>query len=211
MAELFLDGKRLFSLSNLLKYKSREFDVIKEIKGIENEDLQNMILRMIDTDPNQRPTAMECLESPIFIKSLQSFVFPYFCVVYDLMMKQDCDEIVEKMYADYDKIIFFLAEEGPEIEITGLCIPNSCNSVRKSDWLIIIAQLLCSISRCLIKESTISLYLELLFACAIAIDDCEKLDRILPYFLYISQTSSTMIEHTCIEYVTQLVIQIPYC
>ncbi|KAI5119857.1 hypothetical protein M0805_000691 [Coniferiporia weirii] len=56
LAELFLEGTALFTLSQLFKYREGEFDVNIHLSLIEEEAVRVLIKQMIGIDPSSRPT-----------------------------------------------------------------------------------------------------------------------------------------------------------
>ena len=63
IAELLMDGLPLFSLSKLQQYRKGKFDPRETLaKVINDQTMVKLILNMINRDPSQRPTAIECLK-----------------------------------------------------------------------------------------------------------------------------------------------------
>ncbi|SSD59796.1 related to Serine/threonine-protein kinase VPS15 [Saccharomycodes ludwigii] len=65
--EIFTEGgKSLFSFSQIFKYKNKEYDpattIEKELTGVDKVGIRNMILDMINLDPNKRLSAVDLLE-----------------------------------------------------------------------------------------------------------------------------------------------------
>ncbi|KZV87785.1 ARM repeat-containing protein [Exidia glandulosa HHB12029] len=56
VAELFLDGAPLFTLSQLFKYRAGEMSVDTQLAAIEDQGIRSLILQMIALDPAKRPT-----------------------------------------------------------------------------------------------------------------------------------------------------------
>lgn len=136
LAELFLDGKSLFTLPKLLKYKNNDHDPSKELKAILHGEIENLILSMIDISPENRPSASACFEkaSSIFPKFFNNFIFPYFCSILEMSITKNYDEIIENVYDNFEKIMFFVTgkdDDERSIEIPDLCIPN-CKKLEKS-------------------------------------------------------------------------------
>ncbi len=74
IAELFMEGKALFDLSQLLAYRRGEYDPSEALNKIEDEDWRALILHMISLDPNSRLTAVEYLRFPnIFPEFFEAF------------------------------------------------------------------------------------------------------------------------------------------
>ncbi|KAH8119146.1 hypothetical protein DFH11DRAFT_1838620 [Phellopilus nigrolimitatus] len=56
LAELFLEGTALFTLSQLFKYREGELDVDGHLSSIEEKPMRALIKQMIAIDPSNRPT-----------------------------------------------------------------------------------------------------------------------------------------------------------
>ncbi|KAJ7835392.1 hypothetical protein B0H14DRAFT_2796790 [Mycena olivaceomarginata] len=56
IAELFLEGAPLFTLSQLFKYREGEYSVDSYLGAIEDEGVRNVIKQMISLEPTARPT-----------------------------------------------------------------------------------------------------------------------------------------------------------
>ncbi|KAJ3325684.1 Serine/threonine-protein kinase [Boothiomyces sp. JEL0866] len=61
IAEIFLEGTPLFTLSQLLSYRQNSYDPESALSKIENENIRNLVLSMISLDPEKRLTAQEYL------------------------------------------------------------------------------------------------------------------------------------------------------
>lgn len=106
IAELFLEGAPMFTLSQLFKYRDGDFNIDAQLSSIEDEGIrvcdlirqdlaaeslrkcpQNMIKQMISLDPNIRPTFDGLLQSSqgtVFPDSFYSFLHTYVSSVNDL-------------------------------------------------------------------------------------------------------------------------------
>ena len=61
IAEMFLDGTPLFSYQQLLKYKNSEYDPEFLLQKIENQNIKNIVSKMIILEPKKRLSAQKCL------------------------------------------------------------------------------------------------------------------------------------------------------
>ncbi|KAJ3716433.1 hypothetical protein C8R42DRAFT_697915 [Lentinula raphanica] len=80
IAELFLEGAPLFTLSQLFKYREGDFNVEAHLSIIEDEGVRNMIKQMICLDPSLRPTFDNLLQTSrgtVFPDSFFSFFHHY--------------------------------------------------------------------------------------------------------------------------------------
>ncbi|KAF7329785.1 hypothetical protein MKEN_00241800 [Mycena kentingensis (nom. inval.)] len=87
IAELFLEGAPLFTLSQLFKYREGEYNVDSYLAPIEDEGIRNVIKQMIHLDPTARPTFDTLLHTSrgsVFPESFYSFLHNYVSSVNDL-------------------------------------------------------------------------------------------------------------------------------
>ncbi|KAJ7756947.1 armadillo-type protein [Mycena metata] len=87
IAELFLEGAPLFTLSQLFKYREGEFNVDSYLSAIEDEGVRNVIRQMINLEPTARPTFDTLLHTSrgtVFPESFYSFLHNYVSSINDL-------------------------------------------------------------------------------------------------------------------------------
>ncbi|KAJ6463912.1 hypothetical protein C8R45DRAFT_1220032 [Mycena sanguinolenta] len=87
VAELFLEGAPLFTLSQLFKYREGEYNVDSYLSAIEDEGVRNVIKQMINLDPTARPTFDTLLHTSrgtVFPESFYSFLHNYVSSINDL-------------------------------------------------------------------------------------------------------------------------------
>ncbi|KAF7343436.1 hypothetical protein MVEN_01776300 [Mycena venus] len=87
IAELFLEGAPLFTLSQLFKYREAEYSVESYLGAIEDEGVRNVIKQMISLDPASRPTFDTLLHTSrgtVFPESFYSFLHNYVSSINDL-------------------------------------------------------------------------------------------------------------------------------
>ncbi|GES86228.1 ARM repeat-containing protein [Rhizophagus clarus] len=137
IAELFLEGTPIFSLSQLFKYRSGEYDPKVYLEKIEDEDIRAMVKHMINVNPSQRYTAEQYLQEwrgTAFPQFFYTFLHQYIGSVTDphthtrqlatmtnttnqtnesdepnnTILNTDADEKIERIYLEFDKIAFFL-------------------------------------------------------------------------------------------------------
>lgn len=63
IAEIFLEGAPLFTLSQLLRYRKHEYDPLPSLEKIENEGIKSMVAHMIALNPEDRFRAQEYLRA----------------------------------------------------------------------------------------------------------------------------------------------------
>ncbi|KAG6841356.1 hypothetical protein C0991_011899 [Blastosporella zonata] len=86
IAELFLEGAPLFTLSQLFKYREGEFNVDAQLVAID-EGVRDLIKQMINLDPAARPsfdTLLHTSRGTVFPESFYSFLYNYVSSVNDI-------------------------------------------------------------------------------------------------------------------------------
>lgn len=125
IAEIFLEGRPIFTLSQLYKYRKGEFE--PDLSAIQDEKLCDLINSMIQLDPKKRLNARDYLETykgSIFPTNFYSFIYEYFKsfneeIPYNSVGNVfECDSRISRLYNDYDKIAYFLGYTYPESETT---------------------------------------------------------------------------------------------
>ncbi|CAL1709651.1 unnamed protein product [Somion occarium] len=87
LAELFLEGAPLFTLSQLFKYREGELSVDPQLSAVDDEGVRSLIKQMISIDPSQRPTFDSLLHSArgtVFPESFYSFLHNYVASINEL-------------------------------------------------------------------------------------------------------------------------------
>ncbi|KAF6748025.1 other/VPS15 protein kinase [Ephemerocybe angulata] len=87
IAELFLEGAPLFTLSQLYKYREGEFNVDAQLSGIEDEAIRNLIKQMIQLDPAGRPsfdTLLHTSRGTVFPEAFYSFLHNYVSTINEI-------------------------------------------------------------------------------------------------------------------------------
>ncbi|OAQ30331.1 ARM repeat-containing protein [Linnemannia elongata AG-77] len=140
IAELFSEGTPIFSLSQMFKYRSGEFDPTPYINKIEDDHIKALIRHMIQLDPSKRYSADQYLaewRDRAFPKyfytflhqyihsvtesagessnsgAIESAIFPNIQEPQTRRPKTDADEKIERIHHDFDKIMFFLGLNPP--------------------------------------------------------------------------------------------------
>lgn len=123
IAELFLE-RPIFNLSQLFKYRAnKEYDPVRlHLSRINDENVREMILHLIELDPQDRYSAEETLNfsrGKVFPEYFQTFLHQYMHVITDPTSGRqpitagsenlgEADERIEKVYYDFDKISYAL-------------------------------------------------------------------------------------------------------
>ncbi|KAF9349512.1 Serine/threonine-protein kinase [Mortierella sp. AD094] len=123
IAELFSEGTPIFSLSQMFKYRSGEYDPSTYINKIEDDHIKALIRHMIQLDPSKRLSAEQYLAEwyDIIVKdmlfnsgAIDSNMFSNTADPTEPRPKTDADEKIERIYNDFDKISFVLGLESPQ-------------------------------------------------------------------------------------------------
>ncbi|KAL1745959.1 hypothetical protein HDZ31DRAFT_81556 [Schizophyllum fasciatum] len=87
LAELFLEGEPLFTLSQLFKYRDGEYAVDGPLSRIEDEGARTLIKQMISLNPASRPTFDDALKQArggVFPETFYTFLHQYVLTVNEL-------------------------------------------------------------------------------------------------------------------------------
>ena len=146
IAELFLESP-IFSLSQLFKYRKGEYDPeIGPLSKIEDRDIRELVVHMIQVEPESRYSAEEYLNfwrRKAFPEYFYSFLHQYMGLITDPSSGRapvlpdtnnfgEADERIDRVYYDFDKISYFLgygADKGysgvinPDDDPTGEVLP----------------------------------------------------------------------------------------
>ncbi|XP_034577641.1 serine/threonine-protein kinase VPS15 isoform X2 [Setaria viridis] len=119
LAELFLDGVALFEFSNLLSYRRGQYDPMLLLHKIQDTGIRDMILHMIQLDPQKRLPCRSYLqkyESVVFPVYFSNFLHKFFSDIVPL----DSDARVEKTQDNFEKILEIMMDSST-IEQIGRC------------------------------------------------------------------------------------------
>lgn len=108
IAELWLEGKPLFTYSQLLSYKKGTYDPLPRLNDIKNEYLKDLIVACINKDPALRPSAE-------FNKWKRDLFPPYFEFLHSYIfgvMKSHPDQVVSRIHRDLPALHKQVAENG---------------------------------------------------------------------------------------------------
>lgn len=238
IAELFLETP-IFSLSQLFRYKNKEFDPAHTILSrIEDQDIREMVIHMINRDPEGRYSAEEYLNfwrQRSFPEYFYSFLHQYMYLVTDPSSGQapmtagkdnlgEADDRIDRVYLDFDKIAYFLGFEDSitkpikQHRITRKLFPlrvdipdnehdaTSALSRTVDDGTLIFLQLVVSSLRNTARATARIRACELLLAFAERLTDEAKLDRVLPYLMFLlEKETSVIVKVAALRTATQLV------
>ncbi|KAG8859720.1 Serine/threonine-protein kinase [Tulasnella sp. 330] len=87
IAEVFLDGKATFTLSQLFKYRAGERNMLLELAKIPDEGIRSLVISMLALEPASRPTfsgALRDARGNTFPDSFYTFLHQYIASVNDV-------------------------------------------------------------------------------------------------------------------------------
>ncbi|KAI8926108.1 hypothetical protein BC831DRAFT_246086 [Entophlyctis helioformis] len=141
MAEIFLEGVPVFTLSQLLRYRKGKYDPTAMIDKIEDASMRSMIKHMLQLDPSGRLTAQEYLSEwrgKAFPEYFYVFLHPYLASLSDPYASAsstqyhvflanntnaivaDADAKIDRIYYDFDRIADALEIPNPRLDRTSL-------------------------------------------------------------------------------------------
>ncbi|EED79789.1 predicted protein [Postia placenta Mad-698-R] len=117
IAELFLEGAPLFTLSQLFKYREGEFSVDAQLNAIDDEGVRNLIKQMIAVEPSVRPTFDNLLHTSrgtVLPESFYSFFHNYVSSINELSTPSP-----------------FAAQPAPPVNVVNIVSPTTPSSTIK--------------------------------------------------------------------------------
>jgi phosphoinositide-3-kinase, regulatory subunit 4 len=236
IAELFLEGP-IFTLSQLFRYRKGDFSLEHtHLSKVEDNEVRELILHMIQLEPESRYAAAEILtfwRGKVFPEYFYDFLHQYMALLTDSPSGRkpisldsnaiESDERIERVYADYDKISYFLGyldqrdrqETLSTKTLKDRGMPMHVDEAQKSNLhaevqaetdkgtLIFLAVVVASM-RNTAKAAARIKACDLLLAFGQRLPDEIKLDRILPYIVILLSDSSDMVRVAALRTMTQL-------
>lgn len=246
--ELFTEGRPLFNLSQLFKYKNGENEALETIRSeIKDPVLQSLILDMIALNPEDRLSARTLLSKykvTFFPETFYSFIYEYYRnmvqpaglsngnkTTMSLTLeerKRDLDTTVTKIFKDFSKICITgeyplnksdLIIDGDELSfVTDTIMINgvgqiklqkfstmSGESVQNQSALLFLATLLHCL-RNLINPKNKERCLEMILILSQYISDTNKLDRVLPFVMFMVFDENSNVKALAIKVTAQLLL-----
>ncbi|ERF74363.1 hypothetical protein EPUS_02050 [Endocarpon pusillum Z07020] len=236
IAELFLEGP-IFTLSQLFRYRKGNFSLEHtHLNKIEDKDVRELILHMIRLDPESRYAAEEILtfwRGKVFPEYFYGFLHQYMSSLTDSSSGSkpisldvnaiEPDERIERIYADFDKISYFLGyikqnerqDSTPPSVLVDRGMPIHIDISQKPSLtpemqtetdkgtLIFLAVVVSSL-RNTSKAAARIKACDLLLAFGQRLPDEVKLDRILPYIVVLLSDNADMVKIAALKTMTQL-------
>ncbi|RKP35037.1 armadillo-type protein, partial [Dimargaris cristalligena] len=228
IAELFLEGKSIFTLAQLLQYKGGEYDPGPELAKIRHEPVRALIQRMIHLDPKQRPSAAQCLRDGaevIFPAVYGEFLYPYMAGGVDGPSQTSnspatlptvilccSDARIDRIYHDWDTLCTTLDLPLPSLPPspkTSESTPTSPPPARlPHPAALILISLVTACLRNTAYPTSKRHGLELLLWLAAGASDDHILNRILPHVLSLVSDDSAAVRQAAIHILTQLLTMV---
>ncbi|CDK29387.1 unnamed protein product [Kuraishia capsulata CBS 1993] len=247
IAELFLEGSPIFTLSQLFKYKRGEYR--PNLEAIDDVTIREMVQSMVSLEPSSRLSAAEYLEkyrNSAFPDHFYSFLHTFMTSLAGpgsnkpqspYQKFEQCDMRIRTVYDNFDKILHFLGfanrkasdldtETGNvsgtlphpsnllqeeaipvRLDLPGLRrhtpLPTRLGFNGDSSALLILGIVLHSV-----RNTTHSSYriqaCDLIIALAERLHDEGKLDRCLPYLIYLLDDPCEDVQAAALRSITQL-------
>ncbi|ETN42215.1 uncharacterized protein HMPREF1541_04156 [Cyphellophora europaea CBS 101466] len=221
IAEIFLESP-IFSLSQIFKYRSGDYSPEHtHVNKIVDSDVRDMVLNLIDLDPEKRYNADQHLsfyKGRIFPEYFESFLHQYVLDLTESTNAQheygldasnllESDEKIDRVWQDFDKISYFLEyDSGTKLskrpgEYTGQRRPKKVRATDASphDGTLIFLTVVSASIRCSMKASSRLKACDLLVAFAERLPDEIKLDRVVPYIVTLLTDESDIVQASAVR------------
>ncbi|GAB6018579.1 General transcription factor II-I repeat domain-containing protein 1 [Chamberlinius hualienensis] len=195
LVELFTEGHSPFDFSQLLSYRNEEYCPSKSTDKIEDLYIRELVLHMMQRDPNKRYSAdkyLELMRGNAFPEYFYTFLFSYMRNFVGRPIMSP-DEKIEKIQRDLDVILLSLGANKPGEMISGK---------KAVDGLIFIISLVASCLRSIKRCSGKLKALQIINHLAPYIGDEFILDRLLPYLLYCTTDVFSQVKMLALEVLT---------
>jgi phosphoinositide-3-kinase regulatory subunit 4 len=231
IAEIFLEGP-IFSLSQIFKYRSGEYSPEHtHLNKIEDPEVREMIMSMIQLDPEKRYSAEQYLSiyrATIFPEYFYSFLHQYMLdltrssgrapVSLEFSSQGEADDKIDRVHYDFEKISYFLGYKTSGVtktnSISGQQSTSNTPKLRRKhpidhesnlqDGTLLFMNIVVSSMRNTSKASARLKACELLVAFAAHLSDEAKLDRVLPYVVGLLQDKSDAVRVASLKAMTSI-------
>ena len=170
MVYLFLDGHHLFSLDSLIDYKEGRFDIEKTLDKIGDDDIKELLLKLLNKDPKDRILAEDTIK--------------YFDEFYSS---------AKRYFANLGNSGENLFENNPE---KAFYLLNSLLSLAQPKHLIVIFAYVSDQLLKINNVDSIILGLNFITSMSIQMSTNIKLTRVIPFLMYYTKFISQTILHT---------------
>ncbi|ORY49805.1 WD40 repeat-like protein, partial [Rhizoclosmatium globosum] len=209
IAEMFLEGTPLFTLSQLLRYRRGEYDPRVVLEKIEDVHVKNMLLSMISMDPSKRKTVDSYLNEFLVHDEQQG----------DHSFPIGTDAKIEKIYNEFWRVAeaagipnLWVAAGVEDVEISETNKPKTValSSVGRMHLLpmkLNIPNFTACSSEIEVKRHVVSdvcLILTTIVCTTLRNTHYPSLDRVIPYLVQLLQDENALVRATAIKVMTQL-------
>ncbi|PRT56658.1 Putative serine/threonine-protein kinase VPS15 [Wickerhamiella sorbophila] len=218
IAELFCDGKPLFTLADLFKYRRKEY--MPSLDSIEDDNVRSLIYSMISLDPADRHSADH------YLQEYRGTLFPeYFDYFYKLMepfsgsAENESDLVVQAVYDAFPTILQsmdiavekqshkeLLEAKGYRVSLHECWVPKPAKSQQPA--ALIILSLICSVMKSTSTASKRLMSIDLIMGLSHALSSEALLDRCLPYIVSMLSSKDSVIQMTSLQALTHLLIMV---
>ncbi|RKP06806.1 armadillo-type protein, partial [Thamnocephalis sphaerospora] len=232
IAELYLEGTAIFTLSQLLRYRRQEYDPSPDLDKIEDEDIRALVKHMIQLDASAR------LSVAAYLEEHRGRTFPeyFYSSLYDTMAdmveadsehsgitsiyEDDRPPVATGDVADRRILALHRAYTGLAAQLSAGAkedIGNVHSDIvrlmsvtteqqrqqQKCEYLLYLP-LLCSSIKHARRTSSKLLGLDLMLETSRKIDEDHVLDRVLPYLIWILADTSALVRGRSVEVIAKM-------
>ena len=229
LAELWRDGKPMFTLSQLYKYRSGQLGIQGTLDEITNPGIREIVQHMLERDPEARPSFSQVLadaHGTVFPAAFGDFLHLYLVDLQRPALREDIprdsfadatcarslepDDRIEKLYEDWAAIFVFFGPPGKPVDRTvtlGIAIPNIdsdaslpvCDNEEDGTPLVLLDVILSNIRHCTRPSARVGA-LELISHLSWGwLSDDSRLDRVLPILVAMIDDTSALVRTRVVQ------------
>ncbi|KZT63489.1 WD40 repeat-like protein [Daedalea quercina L-15889] len=214
IAELFLEGSPLFTLSQLFKYREGELSVEAQLSAIDDEPVKNLIKQMIAVDPAVRPsfdTLLHTSRGSVFPESFYSFFHNYVSSINEL---SGPSPFASNSASTVPSTPAGATVKSPQAAtpqaLPGASTGDVSNELLPSDSdhgpaLIVLALVTANIRNCTLPSSKLR-GLDVLLALSPYLTDEAKLDRMVPYVVDLLHDDAAIVRAAAMRTLMQILM-----
>mmetsp|Transcript_459 Transcript_459/g.1742 ORF Transcript_459/g.1742 Transcript_459/m.1742 type:complete len:1427 (+) Transcript_459:143-4423(+) len=218
LAELYMEGKSLFDLSELHAYRRGEYDPATIMASkVKDEKMRALILHMIQLDPSKRLTAKEYLSSNEWMAGKGSggdgqdrnhAIFPPYMTqtlhgFYASLLPLEPDGRLSTIRLAYGQLKACVAGTGKEVGETKAAYTSEQRE-RLKEGMTILVSLLCSLLRNTKTPSSKCACIRLLCESGLYCDNERKMQHVVPYLLSMLNQGSTIVRSMALSALTTI-------
>ncbi|KAA0703513.1 Phosphoinositide 3-kinase regulatory subunit 4 [Triplophysa tibetana] len=204
IAELFTEGVPLFDLSQLLAYRNGHFQTEQVLMKIEDRNIRELVLQMVQREPEKRLTAEEYLKhqrGKAFPEIFYTFLQPYMAQ-FAKETFQSADERVLVIRKNLENILNNLCGDAGKPEKQEKSSEELSSS--KEQGLVVLVSVITSCLQTLRFCDSKLAALELVLHLAGRLNVAILLDRITPYLLHFCNDSMPRVRAEAVRTLTKV-------